>query len=260
MEPEVTYGVADGAATITINRPDKLNSLSCDTADVLAQALNKAASDPAVRVIALRGAGRAFSTGFDLSSVDLKGEVHLGDTVLRNHFEPVMKAIRGTSKPVVCAVQGPTAGVAVAVALGCDLTIATRGAYFLLPFINLALIPDGGLTWFLTRLLGAQRAAGMALLAGRLPAEQAAQQGLIWRCVDDAQLETELSALLKQLAELPASAVGKIKRALQVATGNTLEQQLVVERDMQEACGSGADFKEGVAAFFGKRKPVFNRS
>jgi 2-(1,2-epoxy-1,2-dihydrophenyl)acetyl-CoA isomerase len=258
-EPEVLYQVTDGVATLTLNRGGKLNALAPHNADGLATELQKAAADPAVRVVVLRGAGRAFSTGFDLASVDLQGEVHLGCEVLEKHFEPLMATLRAVPKPVVAAVHGPAAGVSVALALACDLTLAARSAYFLIPFINLALVPDGGLTWFLPRLLGAQRATALALLGGRLSAEEAAAQGLIWRTVDDAKLEDELSALLKQLVELPAGAAAKLKRAVQLAPVNSLEQQLEVERRMQEECGQSADFKEGVAAFLGKRKPVFRR-
>lgn len=260
MSDDIRYDADGAVARITIDRPATLNALAGATADAIADALRRADADPAVRVILLRGAGRAFSTGLDLASVNLDRDVHLGDEVLKHHFEPLIAAIRETPKPVVCAVNGPAAGISAGIALLCDLTVATRSAYFFLPFINLAVIPDGGLTWLLTRTLGPQHALGLSLAGARIGADEAAAQRLIWRAVEDAQFDAEVEALVTRLVSLPAGTVARIKQAVRTAPQQPLDAQLLLERQLQEDCGRSADFREGVDAFLGKRKPVFNRS
>lgn len=258
-DESILFSTEGAVATITINRPNKLNAMTVASADRMVAAVQRANADPAIRVLVVRGVGRAFSTGFDLSSINLDRNIRLGSETLEGHFEEVIHSLRDSRLTVVSAVHGPAAGVAVAIALIADLTLAARSAYFFFPFINLALIPDGGNTWLLTRLLGAQRAAGLAMLGGRLSADEAAAQGLIWRCVDDDVFDTELSATVNRLAELSGAALEQTKRAIQAAAENSLGDQLLLERQNQEELSQSPDFREGARAFLEKRRPVFNR-
>jgi 2-(1,2-epoxy-1,2-dihydrophenyl)acetyl-CoA isomerase len=159
--------------------------------------------------------------------------------------------------PVVCAVNGVAAGAGANVALACDIVVAAKSAIFIQAFCRIGLLPDAGGTFFLPRLVGSARAKGLALTGDKLPAEQAAEWGLIWKCVDDSELSATVEALLQQLASAPTRALAATKEALHAAAGNTLKTQLDVERDLQQALGRSADFKEGVAAFRAKRPPRF---
>jgi 2-(1,2-epoxy-1,2-dihydrophenyl)acetyl-CoA isomerase len=165
--------------------------------------------------------------------------------------------LRNLPLPVVCAVNGVAAGAGANIALACDIVIATRSASFVQAFCKIGLIPDSGGTWFLPRLVGNARALGLAMFGDKLPAEQAAAWGLIWKCIDDAEFAASVEALLQQLAQAPTRGLAAIKRALQAADGNTLETQLDFERDLQRELGTSADYREGVAAFLAKRAPRF---
>ena len=168
-----------------------------------------------------------------------------------------MRRLRELPKPVVCAVNGTAAGAGANIALACDLVIAARSANFVQAFSRIGLLPDSGGTWFLPRLAGSARAMGLALLGEKLSAEDAAAWGLIWRVVDDDALATEAMAIAKQLAAGPTTGYGLIKQALLASASNSLDAQLELERDLQRKAGFSEDYREGVAAFLEKRKPVF---
>jgi 2-(1,2-epoxy-1,2-dihydrophenyl)acetyl-CoA isomerase len=165
--------------------------------------------------------------------------------------------LRALPFPVVAAVNGPAAGASCNIALACDIVIAARSAAFIQAFCKIGLVPDSGGTFFLPRFVGTARAMGLALLGDKLHAEQAVQWGLIWQCVDDAELMPTVDRLLEQLAKAPTRGLAAIKRALDASTGNSLEAQLAVERDLQRELGNSEDYREGVAAFLGKRAPTF---
>jgi len=169
-------------------------------------------------------------------------------------YNPLIRRMRALEKPIVCAVNGIAAGAGTSLAFACDIVLAARSAAFLQAFARIGLVPDAGATHFLPRLAGAARAAGMALLADPVSAEDAERWGLIWRCVDDAQLMSEAEALAQKLAAGPTRSYGLIKRALYASAGNTLDRQLDLERDLQRVAGTTEDFREGVSAFKEKRK------
>lgn len=254
----VLYAETDGVARITLNRPDKLNSFNVAMHLELREAL-AAAARPEVRVVVLTGAGRAFSAGQDLSDRAMasgSAPPDLGATI-DAYYSPLVRQIRALEQPVIAAINGVAAGASCNVALACDLVVATRSASFMQPFCKIGLIPDAGGTWWLPRLVGPARAAGLAMLGDKLSAEQAAAWGLILRCVDDEHFSAEVDRLALQLAASPPLAMARTKRALQASWANTLDQQLDLERDLQRELGVSADYAEGVAAFLGKRPARF---
>jgi 2-(1,2-epoxy-1,2-dihydrophenyl)acetyl-CoA isomerase len=255
---QIRFESRDGIARITLNRPDRLNSFTTQMHAELREALAAVGAGDA-RVLLLTGEGRAFCAGQDLSdrAVAPGAEpVDLGASIDEN-YRPLVLGLRNLPLPVVCAVNGVAAGAGANIALACDLVIAARSASFIQAFCRIGLVPDSGGTYFLPRLVGSARAMGLALLGDRLSAEQAADWGLIWKCVDDAELAATTDALLTQLAQAPTGGLAAIKRALHASAANTLEQQLDLERDAQRALGYSADYREGVAAFLDKRLPRF---
>lgn len=248
-----------GWVRVTLNRPERLNSLSIAMRDRLIATLESLRDDPDRRVILLTGAGRAFCTGQDLSErYRPPGEVmpDLGDA-LEAGFNRLVRLIRVMPQPVVCAVNGVAAGAGANLALACDLVLAGRSARFIESFSGVGLVPDCAGTWTLPRLVGSQRAAGLALLGDALGAEDAAAWGLIWRCVADADLAAEGEAVVAQLLKKAPLALAAIKEALAAGAGNTLDAQLDLERDLQRRLGRSDDYREGVAAFVEKRTPRF---
>lgn len=256
----ILLDIEDGVATITLNRPDKLNSFNDQMHAEIRDALTKAQSDKAIRCVILTGAGRGFCAGQDLSDRQMGNDdgakIDLGDTIERL-YNPLVRTIAGLEMPVICAVNGIAAGAGANVALSCDIVLAARSAAFLEPFCKLGLVPDAGGTWSLTHRVGVARAKGMALLGEKLPAETAEQWGLIWKCVDDDALMGEAKAIAAQLASGPTVGYGFIKQAIHAAVDNDLDSQLDLERDLQRQAGRTADYREGVSAFLEKRKPIF---
>jgi 2-(1,2-epoxy-1,2-dihydrophenyl)acetyl-CoA isomerase len=211
-------------------------------------------------VLVLTGAGRAFCAGQDLSDRSVApgaAPVDLGASI-EDNYRPLVLSIRNLPLPVVCAVNGVAAGAGANIALACDIVIATKSASFIQAFCKIGLVPDSGGTYFLPRLVGSARAMGLAFFGDRVSAEQAAEWGLIWKCVDDGEFVATTDAMAAQLADAPTAGLAAIKRALYASSGNTLEQQLDVERDAQRALGNSADYREGVAAFLEKRAPRFS--
>ncbi|MDQ2916214.1 MAG: 2-(1,2-epoxy-1,2-dihydrophenyl)acetyl-CoA isomerase PaaG [Pseudomonadota bacterium] len=256
---QIRFESTDGIARITLNRPDRLNSFTTRMHEELRDVLSRVANDDGARVLLLTGAGRGFCAGQDLGDRAVApgdAPVDLGASI-ENNYRPLVLALRNLELPIVCAVNGVAAGAGVNIALACDLVIAARSASFIQAFCKIGLVPDSGGTFFLPRLVGTARAMGLALLGDKLTAEQAAQWGLIWKCVDDDQLASTVDALLERLAHAPTGGLAAIKRALHAAADNTLEQQLALERDVQRTLGQSADYREGVAAFLAKRAPEF---
>lgn len=251
----IRYATADGVATLTFARPDKLNSFDPDMARETIDALDAAKDDRAVRALVLTGEGRAFSAGQDLASATAPG-VRIEDLVERQ-YNAIVRRIRQLPKPVVAAVNGVAAGAGANIAYACDLAFAAESAVFIQSFINIGLIPDSGGTHTLPRLVGMQRAFGQMVLADKLPAARAAELGMIWKAVPDASLMAEVMEVAKRLAALPTRGIALTKQALERSWANTLEEQLKVEGELQAIAGATRDSREGVQAFLEKRKPVF---
>jgi 2-(1,2-epoxy-1,2-dihydrophenyl)acetyl-CoA isomerase len=257
---QIRYENANGIARITLHQPDRLNSFTTQMHRELRDALASVRGDRAVRVLLLTGSGRGVCAGQDLSDRAVApgaAPVDLGRSIEEN-YKPLVLALRALPLPVVCAVNGVAAGAGANLALACDLVIAARSASFIQAFCRIGLVPDSGGTWFLPRLVGTARAMGLALLGDKLTAEQAAAWGLIWQCVDDAELAPAIERLLTQLAQAPTRGLAAIKQALQASMDNPLDAQLDLERDLQRELGTSDDYREGVAAFLGKRPPNFS--
>jgi 2-(1,2-epoxy-1,2-dihydrophenyl)acetyl-CoA isomerase len=253
----IRFEVADQVATLTLNRPDKLNSFTAEMHAELKDALSRvAAADAGVRALLITGAGRGFCAGQDLSQRSGPVVPDLGETI-EKQFNPLIRTLRTLELPVIGAVNGIAAGAGMSLALACDITLAARSASFLQAFARIGLIPDAGSTFFLPRLAGEARARGLAMLADKISAEQAAAWGLIWKVVDDDKLLPEATTLARQLATQPTRGLALIKQAFNRSATNDLDRQLDVERDLQRIAGRTEDYREGVAAFLGKRTPRF---
>jgi len=255
----IIFEASQGIARLTLNRPERLNSFNTVMHSEVQDALAAIRQDDSTRVLVLTGAGRGFCAGQDLGDrVVAPGGAppDLGRSI-ENGYKPLILALRGLPLPIIAAVNGVAAGAGANIALACDLVIAARSANFIQAFSKIGLVPDSGGTWFLPRLVGHARAMGLALLGDKLPAEQAVQCGLIWRCVDDGQLADEVDAIARQLAAAPTRGLARTKQAMLESWAHTLEQQLDVERDYQQELGHSADYAEGVAAFMEKRMPRF---
>lgn len=254
----ILFSLEQGIARITLNRPDKLNSFNQEMHSELRDAIART-RDGKARVLVLTGAGRGFCAGQDLADRNMSdgdAPVDLGHTI-ETLYKPLVLALRALEMPVICAVNGVAAGAGANVALACDIVIAARSASFIQAFCRLGLVPDAGGTWTLPRQIGTARAMGLSLLGDKLPAQQAADWGLIWKCVDDDQLSSEVDKLALHFSTAPTKGLARTKQALYASGGNTLEQQLELERDLQRELGHGHDYREGVQAFLAKRTPQF---
>jgi 2-(1,2-epoxy-1,2-dihydrophenyl)acetyl-CoA isomerase len=251
--------IAQGVATLTLNRPDRLNSLTRLMLTELGNGLAVVRLDASVRCLVLTGAGRAFCTGQDLDdeSVDpALGPVDLG-SVIEHGYGPVVLGIRDLPIPVLAAVNGVAAGAGANIALACDVVIAARSARFIQPFCRLGLLPGAGGTWSLPRLVGPARAMGLALLGEPLEAADAQAWGLIWECVPDEELAEHASRLAARLAEGPTLGFARTKQAMQASAVQTMEASLELESAFMRELGGSLDYREGVAAFRARRPARF---
>src|SRR5258706_14344879 len=230
-----------GVLTITLNRPDQLNAFNPEMHGLLRKAIERALDEAEVRAVLLTGAGRGFCAGQDLSERDGRGSAPAIDlsVSLGSNYNPLVRRLRALPKPIVCAVNGVAAGAGANIALACDLVIAGRSASFVQSFARLGLVPDSGGTYFLPRLVGTARAMGLALLAERITADEAERIGLVWKVFDDAQLMKEAGELAARLAAGPRKGYGLLKKAMYASTGNSLDVQLDLERDLQREAGFG---------------------
>ena len=254
----ILFTIDAGVATLTLNRPDKLNSFTQAMHLEVRDALERLQLEPAVRVLLLTGAGRAFCAGQDLSDRAVApGEaVDLGASV-EQFYAPLVMTLRSLPMPVICAVNGVAAGAGANLALACDIVLAGKSASFVEVFCKLGLIPDTGGTWHLPRLVGHARAMGMAMLGEKIDAQTAEQWGLIWKCLPDAGLMEDARSMAAHLAMAPTKGLAYTKRAMQASYANSLEQQLALEAGMMRELGYSDDYREGVAAFMEKRTPHF---
>jgi 2-(1,2-epoxy-1,2-dihydrophenyl)acetyl-CoA isomerase len=252
---------ADGAATVELNRPQALNAWNAQFGADLLAALSELAQDDAVRAVTITGAGRAFSSGADLKDISggettPEGRPDVYKT-LTERYHPIMHAIREMGKPVLASVNGPAVGIGCSLALCCDLIVAAESAYFLLAFVNIGLVPDGGSSLFVPTRVGMARASELALLGERLPAPQALEWGLINRVFADDELATETAALAARLASGPTSSYAGSKRQLNNWLYSRIDEQLELEAQIQQEMAGSADFVEGATAFIQKRAPRF---
>lgn len=255
----ILFQINAGIARVTLNRPERLNSFNTQMHEELRDALSEVEQNKNVRVMVLSGAGRGFCAGQDLSDPGVIADGDSGDlgVSIEKYYAPLVLRLRSHKVPVVCAVNGVAAGAGANLALACDIVIAKKSATFIQSFCKLGLIPDTGGTYALPRLVGTARAMGLALLGEKLSAEQAADWGLIWRCIDDADFDSAIDKIAEQLAEAPTQALARTKEAILSSGLRTLEQQLDHERCAMRDLGRTSDYKEGVAAFLEKRAPVF---
>ncbi len=251
--------VDNGFAELTLNRPDSLNAFNTQMHGEVRDALDTVENDHTIRSLLLTGAGRAFCAGQDLGDRRVRGDaapVDLGET-LDTLYNPLVRRLRALPLPVVCAVNGVAAGAGANLALACDIVLAANSARFIQSFARIGLLPDSGGTWILPRLVGNARAAGLALTSEPLDAATAADWGLIYRAMDDAELMETARGMCTHFATQPTAGLAGIKKALQASWQNDLDTQLDLERDMQRELGRSDDYREGVAAFLEKRQPVF---
>ncbi len=251
---------ADGVLTITLNRPDKLNSFNDELSFELQKSLKTGERNKAVRCIILTGAGRGFCAGQDLQSRSVtsnNGDApHLGESI-RKRYSPIIQKLRTMEKPVIAMVNGVAAGAGASIAFACDLRIVSEKASFIQAFVKVGLIPDSGACWTLPRLIGMGRAMELALLGNKIKADTALEYGLVNRVFSPKTLKIETEALAKTLGTGPTKAIGLIKRAMNKGLTSELDDYLDYEAHLQEIAGRTADYKEGVSAFLDKREATF---
>ncbi len=254
---DLRVDIGDAIATLTLDRPDALNSLTVPLKEELLRALRDVARDPAVRVVILTGSGRAFCAGQDLRE-RLEPDAAPLAVEIRERYNPIILAMRRLEKPIIGAINGIAAGAGASLAFACDIRIAAEGASFLLGFGRVGLIPDSGATWFLPRLVGPAKAAELAMTGEPLSAADAERFGLVARMVSADALMTDAGALAARLAAGAPRALALTKRALARSEGSSLEEALEYEAWLQGIAGATADHVEGIAAFIEKRPPRFS--
>ena len=258
----VRLDLADGVATLTLSRPERLNSFTVAMHGEVRAALDAIDADPTVRCLVLTGAGRGFCAGQDLGDRAVapgSEALDLGASI-ENYYKPMLLRLRRLRMPTVCAVNGVAAGAGANIPFACDLVFAAKSASFIQSFSRLGLVPDCGGTWWLPRLVGPARAMGLALLGDKLPAAQAEEWGLIWRAVEDDELMPTALAAARQLAAGPTRGYVRTREAVEASMKLSFEASLDLERDFQRELGHSADYREGVAAFMEKRAPRFSGS
>jgi len=255
----IEFSIESGAARLTLNRPDRLNSFTVQMHGEIAEALSAIDNDKSVRTLLITGAGRGFCAGQDLNdrAVTPGGNApDLGESV-EKRYNPLIRRLSSLPMPVVAAVNGVAAGAGASLAFAADICIAAKSAKFIMSFANIGLVPDSGSSWALPRLAGQARALGLALTGEPLPAEQAAEWGLIWKCVEDDKLADDANALIAKFASAPTRGLAETKKLIRTAFTRPLDEQLDLERDKMRELGRSDDYREGVDAFLNKRKPDF---
>lgn len=252
----ILFTIENNTATITLNRPDKLNSFNREMALLFQNRLDECASLPEVRCVYLTGAGKGFCAGQDLAEVvDPDGPGM--QKILSEHYNPIITRLRNMPKPVIAAVNGVAAGAGANIALACDIVVATQSASFIQAFSKIGLIPDSGGTFHLPRLIGFQRASALMMLGDKVSAEEALQMGMLYKVFSDDTFAGQSKKIADTLAQMPTRALAYIKHALNHSLSYNLEEQLLLEDRYQQKAAATADFTEGVQAFLEKRSPNF---
>ena len=255
----IEFSITGGVARLVLNRPDRLNSFTVQMHEEVRDALDQLESDKTVRTLLITGAGRGFCAGQDLSDRAVSpggGAVDLGESV-EKRYNPLIRRLTSLPMPVICAVNGVAAGAGASIAFACDIVLATRSAKFIMSFAKIGLVPDSGGSWTMPRLVGQARALGMALTGDPVTAEQAAEWGLIWQCIEDDELMNDANKLATKFANAPTRGLAETKKLIRGAFTRSLDEQLDLERDQMRALGKSEDYREGVDAFMNKRKPDF---
>jgi len=253
----IKIDAATRVATLTLNRPEKLNGFTRTMHEALRGALDQVEASSA-RALVITGAGRGFCAGQDLADLDFTpGSMTDLGALIDEYFNPLVRRLQASPLPVIAAVNGTAAGAGASLAMACDLIVAARSASFIQAFVKIGLLPDSGSTWLLPRRVGAARALGLALTGDKLDAETAHAWGLVWKVVEDTELPNAAAHLAAQLAQQPSGAIAAIRQAFRASPNNTLDQQLDLERDAQRMLGASHDYAEGVDAFKQKRAPRF---
>ena len=253
----IQFELIEGVGKITLNRPDKYHSFVRKMALQLQSALDKCNDDKLVRSILITATGKAFCAGQDLGEATDPNGPDLTQ-IVQEHYNPIIQKIRNMEKPVVAAVNGVAAGAGASIALCCDIVVACESATFIQAFSKIGLIPDSAGTFFLPRLVGMQKAAALMMTAEPVSAKDAEAMGMIYKSFSDDIFEEESWKLASKLAKMPTKGLGLTKRLLNASYSNNLQQQLDMEDKCQTIAGNTTDFNEGIAAFFEKRKPMFN--
>ena len=257
MTDSILFSQQGSIARIFLNRPASFNSFNREMALRLQSALQDCHRNPEIRVVCLQGEGKAFCAGQDLVEVT-SPDLHPGfQVILDEHYAPIIRAITAMPKPVLAAVNGVAAGAGANIALACDLVLARESALFIQAFSGIGLIPDSGGTWMLPRLVGFQKAMGLAMLGERVPAKEAESMGMIYRALPDEEFDQKVQEMLEKLAAMPTYGLALTKKAMHLAMSQSLEEQLKTETELQILASESADYHEGVAAFIQKRKPQF---
>lgn len=252
----ISSEILGGVLKITLNRPKVFNSFNTELAKQLQYELDRAQNDDSIRSILLTGNGKAFSSGQDISEL-LDPDGPEFSSILSENYNPIVKKIRDLKKPIIASVNGIAAGAGANIALACDIVLAAESAKFIQIFSNIGLIPDAGGTYILPRLIGWQKASALMMLGEPISATEAERLGMIYKVIDDAELEIEAIKMASKLSNMPTLALANIKVALNKSFSNDFEQQLIVEEHLQVASAKTNDFKEGISAFVEKRKAKF---
>lgn len=252
----ILFEIKDSIAYITLNRPEKFNAFNREMAFTLQEKLDECEVNISIRCVVITGNGKAFSAGQDLAEVvDPEGPGM--EKILSEHYNPIVSQIRKLNKPVIAAVNGVAAGAGANIALCCDIVLAGTSSSFIQAFSKIGLIPDSGGTYFLPRLIGFQKASAIMMLGDRISAEEAEKMGMIYRVFPDETFAEEVEKIAQTLAEMPTKGLAFTKQALNLSMEQGFEQQLNTEDTLQQKAAATNDFKEGVDAFMGKRKPEF---
>ena len=253
---EIIVTILNGVCELKLNRPSVYNSFNQAMAFSLQKALDEAELNEEVRAIVITGEGKAFCAGQDLAeAMDPEGPAL--QSIVKDHYNPIIERIRAIEKPIIAAVNGVAAGAGANIALACDITIAKKSASFIQAFSKIGLIPDSGGTFFLPRIVGSQKALALMMTGDKISAEQADAMNMIYKAVEDDAFETEVKSFSETIAALPTRGLGLTKKAVNASFNNTLTQQLALEEELQTEAGQTYDFREGVNAFLEKRKPEF---
>ena len=253
---ELIISTNNGVCELKLNRPEVFNSFNKTMALQLQKALDDCEKDDSIRAIIITGEGKAFCAGQDLAEATDPNGPEL-QSIVKDHYNPIIERIRNIEKPIIAAVNGVAAGAGANIALACDITIAKKSASFIQAFSKIGLIPDSGGTFFLPRIIGSQKALALMMTGDKITAEQADQMNMIYKAVEDETFLEEVSTFAYHLAQMPTKGLGLTKKAVNLSFTNNLTQQLAVEEELQTIAGQTHDFNEGVQAFLEKRKPVF---
>jgi 2-(1,2-epoxy-1,2-dihydrophenyl)acetyl-CoA isomerase len=252
----ISISISQGVCELKLNRPTVFNSFNQAMAFELQKALDDAELNDEVRAIVITGEGKAFCAGQDLAeAMDPEGPEL--QSIVKDHYNPIIERIRAIEKPIIAAVNGVAAGAGANIALACDITIAKKSASFIQAFSKIGLIPDSGGTFFLPRIIGMQKALALMMTGDKVSAEEAERMNMIYKAVEDENFEQEIQNFALKMAKMPTKGFGLTKRALNLSMNNSLTEQLEVEEKLQTEAGQTYDFREGVNAFLEKRQPDF---